>query len=393
MHDLIIRGGQLLDPASDLRGVFDIAISDGRIAAIETELDPEQARRVVDVTNKLVTPGLIDVHAHCPAKLSPTGLDPEVVGVRAGVTTVVEAGTTGSHNFAGLRNYVLPNSRTRIICLLNIARTGLSVIPEIRTRDDIDLDATIRALRDDPSIFHGIKLRAIGPAVSSMGLDLVRIAKRAAIEVDGLFMVHIGDTDTPDIASLTSGLMSLLEPGDMVTHVFTSLPGGILDADGRVLPEAKEAYERGVVFDVAHGMRKFSFDVARRLLDQDIIPNVISTDLSALSRASGPVYSLTETMSKCLALGLSLDEVVRMTTTNPARFLRMADSIGALTVGYQADLSVLDLVTGQWELVDSTGQMLVTEEAIVPVLAVKGGEVIPVDWGPHPWGWLPAAKM
>ncbi len=380
----------MLDPSSGIDVPLDIAIRGDRIAALQPRIPREQARLTIDVTDKLVTPELIDVHAHCTGKLHvPTGMEPDLGGVRAGVTTLVDGGSTGAANVAGLCQYVIRPATTRVVAMLNVAQTGLAVTPEIRDRHDMDLEATVEAARRHAGDVRGIKLRAVGPGLHCMGLDLVRHALNAARAIGGPLMVHIGDWETPSNPPLTSEFLPLLEPGDMVTHAFTPHPGGLLDANGRLLPEAREAAERGVYVDIAHGMNNLSFDVARRVLDQGLRISTISTDLSSQNR-KGPVYSLTETMSKCLALGLTLSEVIRATTAVPASFLGMQDEIGRLTVGSSADISVLDVIDGAWDFIDSVGQHLVGRQAIVPILTIKSGVPVTVDWGPRPWGWLPA---
>jgi dihydroorotase len=393
-YDLILRGGRVVDPSQHLDRSLDIGISKGVIVAIEPNLVPSSARRTVEVHGKLVTPGLIDVHAHCTGRLNTAaGLDADVAGVLAGVTTVVDAGSTGWANFGGWREYVAATARSRVVCLLNIAQAGLIVTPEIRDEWDIDVESTIRVATENRAAIHGIKLRAIGPGARKLGMQLVHDAVRAARSFQGVLMVHIGDWETPDTPPLTASLLPLLEPGDMVTHVFTPHPGGILDTHGRVLPQAREALERGVFFDIAHGMNNLSFDIARRVLDQGITPSTISTDLSWQSRNNGPVYSLTETMSKGLALGLSFDQVLQSVTTNPARFLGREGQIGSIALGKQADISIVDVVTGRWTFTDSIGNRITGERAIVPLLTLAAGEPIAIDWGPHPWGWLPDSRI
>ena len=187
---------------------------------------------------------------------------------------------------------------------------------------------------------------------------------------------------------MTWQMLDMMAPGDIITHIYTANPGGMLDDNGKVIPQLKEALERGVVLDAAHGRRNLSFDVARSLLDQGIVTDVISSDLTVIGRTY-IVYSLTECMSKFLMLGFTLEQVIDKTISAPARGLGMSDTLGALAVGREADITVLDMVEGEWLFTDSFGKTGHGDKAIVPVLAVRAGEVFMPDWGPHPWGWLP----
>ena len=283
---------------------------------------------------------------------------------------------------------MVPQAKTRIFCLLNIAGTGLARVPDITARGDIDLDETVRVIQANKPLIQGVKLRAVVPAVSTMGIEIVHLAKRAAREGGVRLMVHIGDSDAGDGPTLTRELLPLMEAGDIITHLFNGNPGRILDDGGKVISEILEAQERGVFMDTAYGRRNFSFDVARRALDQGVTPQSISTDVSVPGRKIA-VHSMTEMLGRFLALGYSLEEVIRMTTANPAKALGMDDVLGSLEVGRDADITVLEEVTGDWIFRDTFGETLKGAKALVPVVTVKGGQVFSPDWGPRPWGWLP----
>ena len=202
-------------------------------------------------------------------------------------------------------------------------------------------------------------------------------------------MVHIGDNSaSEDGPTLTRQLLPLLESGDIITHLFSGNPGRIVGEDGKVIPEVFEAQERGVFLDTAHGRQNFSFDVARRALDQGVRPRSISTDLTIPGRLN-TVHSMTEMLSRFLGLGFSLEDVIRMATTNPASALDMDDTLGSLTTGRGADITVLEEATGDWIFHDTVGGTLRGDKALVPVITVRDGEVFSADWGPRPWGWLP----
>ena len=388
MTDLILKGGDVLDPSRGPRARLDVAVSDGLISQVAPDIQSDGAARVIDVSGKLVTPGLIDLHTHVYEGVNQTAVNPDLAGVLSGVTTVVDAGSAGCYTFGGFPQYVVPNASTRIFCMVHISRTGLNYQPEISDRDDIDLDETVRVVQANRPLVQGIKLRAVGPAVPVLGIEMFNLAKRAARDAGVRLMVHIGDRFAGDGPTLTQGLLPLMDEGDIITHLFSGNAGRILDGQGNVLSEVLEAQERGVFFDTAHGRQNFSFDVARRALDQGVRPLSISTDLTIPGRLN-TVHSMTEMLSRFMALGFSLEDTIRMATLNPARAIGMDGELGSLTPGRAADITVLEEATGDWLFHDTEGDTLRGDKALAPVLTVKGGEVFPADWGPHPWGWLP----
>ena len=203
-------------------------------------------------------------------------------------------------------------------------------------------------------------------------------------------MVHIGDTEKRWPAEVIREMLPLLDEGDIITHLFTPNPGGVLDANLKVVPEAVEARDRGIILDSAHGRMNFSFEVGQRVVEQGLLPDCISTDISAVGRVF-PVHSMVEMMTRFLALGFTLEQVITMSTTNPARAMGQEHRLGSLQEGRQADVSVIDVRDGDWIVHDMVGGTLPAKKAIVPVLAVKRGQTFSPEWGPHPWGWEPEA--
>lgn len=390
MYDLLVHGGRVIDPGSGVDAMLDIAVSGDRIVAIGNRLNTLEATRIIDATGKIVVPGLIDVHAHVYHHGIAVGLDPDLAGVRSGVTTLVDAGSAGSANYSGFHHHVIQSARTRVLTNIHIARTGLAFIPEARDASDIDLDSTIEMVNLYRNEIIGVKVRACGPAVTALGIDYIKLAITAAREAQVRLMVHIGDPQTriPENEHITRDLIELLEPGDLLTHLYTGAPGKALDSRNKVLPELLEARDRGVEFDPAHGRFNLSFDVAMHMLDQGIVPASISTDITAGGR-TGVAKSMTHTMGKFLALGFSLDEVIRMSTTGPARLIGRETDLGVLAVGTLADISVIEIVEGKWTFEDAEGKSIEGSKAIRPIVTVKGGDVFSVDYGPFPWGWLP----
>ena len=303
---------------------------------------------------------------------------------------MVDAGSSGCDTYGGFPRHIIPNNATEIIPFLHICRTGLATTPDIFSPASIDLDRTIQVVEENRDTIFGIKARMVSPALEIMGMEMPRMAKRAAKEAGVKLMVHIGDTEKRYDAGVIHQLLPILEEGDIVTHLFTANPGGVLDADGKLAPEAKEARERGVWLDTAHGRMNFSFDVGQRVLDQGLLPHCISTDLTLPGRQL-TVHSMTEMMTRFLAMEFTLEQVVEMSALNPARALGLADRLGALKPGHQADVSVLEIKEGDWVVYDVVGGARKTEKAVVPVLTVKKGQVYEAGWGPRPWGWEPDA--
>jgi dihydroorotase len=389
-YDLLLSGGTVVDPAQGLHATLDVAIEAGRIAQVAAGLSRNEARRSVDVSGKIVTPGLIDLHAHVFEAVSSQAVHPDLAGVRAGVTTVVDAGSAGSATFAAFPRHILPACQTEVLPFLHIGQTGLATNPDIFAESSIDLDGTLRVVSEQRGLIRGIKARMVSPALEIFGMEMPRLAKRAARESGLPLMVHIGDTTRRYDPSVIRELLPLLEPGDIVTHLFTANPGGVVDAHGQLVPEARELRDRGVWLDTAHGRFNFGFDVGRRVLDQGLEPDCISTDLTVPGRLS-TVHSLVEIMTRFLGLGFNLDRVVAMCTANPARVLGEQDRLGSLAVGRQADVSVLEVRSGDWVVRDAVGDQLRVQQAVVPILTLKRGQVFEPEWGPHPWGWEPEA--
>ena len=388
MYDLILKGGRLIDPSQGLSGIHDIAIEDGKIALIAPSIPREEARRVIEVNGRVVTPGLIDLHAHVFEGFTRFGVNPDIAGVHAGVTTIVDAGSSGSATFEGFTRHILPHCHTEIIPFLHICQTGLATIPDIIAEGSIDFDGTLRVANKHKHLIRGIKARMVSPALELLGMEMPRLAKRAARESGIKLMVHIGDTEKRYDPTVIRRLLPLLEEGDILTHYFTANPGGVLDGNGRLVPEAWEAEKTGVWFDTAHGQMNFSFDIGRRIIDQGLLPHCISTDLTVPGRIRA-VHSMTEMMTRFLGLGFTLEQVVTMCTSNPAKAIGMANRLGSLAVGRQADISVLQLQEGDWTVYDVLGASLQVTQAVLPALTVKRGEVFAPEWGPRPWGWQP----
>ena len=262
MTSLLLRGGRVIDPSQGIDAEMDVAVQDGVISQVSSNIRPGPEARIIDLDGKLIVPGLIDLHTHVYHGVNQTAIDPNLAGVYAGVTTVVDAGSAGCYTFGGFPRHVVSKAKTRLVCMLHISRAGLNFQPEISGPDDIDVEETVRVIAANKPLIQGVKVRAVGPAVPVMGVEMIRLAKLAANEGGVRLMVHIGDRGAADGPTITRGLLPLLESGDIITHLFTGNAGRILDDRGRVIPEIIDAQERGVFLDTAHGRQNFSFDVA-----------------------------------------------------------------------------------------------------------------------------------
>src|SRR5574341_576164 len=380
----LLKGGRLIDPAGGKDGPFDIRVRESKGDAIEVNLDADGAT-VIDVRNRIVTPGLIDVHLHLMKGLGAFGIDPDIFGVGSGVTTVVDAGSAGHSLLNVFRNYVTDNAKTRVLNYINLSTLGgvtgpgFSVLADPRLIDEAKIEQAVEANRD---IVVGIKIMATGGALGAQGLKPLERARKLGDELKIPLLVHIGESWTKDTEPLAVGdVLKYLRAGDIVTHMFTVHPGGLLDANGNLWPQVRDAKESGVLMDVGHGLHNLNFDVARKVLDQGLQPDGVSTDGHRGNRA-GPVYDLPTTMAKLMALGFSLNQVVEMTTVNAAKLLARAKELGTIRAGQPADISILKIEEREWKAVDSQKRIIPAHQAILPVFAIRGDTIyqpLPVD--------------
>ncbi|HEY2989895.1 MAG TPA: amidohydrolase/deacetylase family metallohydrolase [Candidatus Binatia bacterium] len=377
MTSILLKGGRLLDPGGGVDGLLDVCIRDGRIEVIGPDL-PDGDATILDVKGLIVVPGLIDVHLHLMNGLGAFGADPDVFGVSSGVTTVVDAGSTGHSLFPIFRRHIAAPAETRVMAYVNlstlgsVAGAGYSTLADPRLIDEESIERVVETNRD---MIVGIKVMATGAALGSAGLEPLRRARRLGDNLRLPLLVHIGESWSKSAAPPAIGeVLSCLKSGDIITHMFTAHPGGLLDSDGRLRPQVREARASGVLFDVGHGLHNLNFDVARSVLDQGLKPDGVSTDGHRGNR-SGPVYDLPTTMAKLMALGLSLPEVVEMATINAARLLRREDELGSLRAGRVAEISVLRLEEREWEAVDSQKGRLRARQVLAPVFAIRNNTV------------------
>lgn len=367
---LLLKHGEVLDPGAGLAGRLDVRVRDGLVAEVGPGL-AEAGDAVVDVTGRLVLPGLIDLHAHCFVGAADFGPRTDDVARSTGVTTWIDGGSTGAGTFEGMREWVLSRSRVRMLAFLNISAIGLAYLKvgELNHLAYADVDAAVGAGRDHRDLILGIKVRSQLEVVGAAGLEPLRRAVRAADALGGRVMVHCTNPPAP-----LGELLAHLRPGDIVSHFLHGRGHGILDEKGLVRREIRQARERGIVFDVAHGRMHVKFPIARAAIQQDFYPDTISSDLTT-GGAAGCVKDLPTTMGKFLNLGMPLPEVVRAVTAAPAKAIGRAGRLGTLAPGAVADVAVFQLETGEFDFEDAHGDHITGERRFAPVLTLRAGEI------------------
>jgi dihydroorotase len=369
--DLVIKGGEVLDPSQGLRGKRDIGIRNARVVAIEADIPAARAAQILDASGKLVTPGLIDLHAHVFPGGSAIGLPADELVPFSGTTTYVDAGDAGASTFSAFRHLVVGQVRSRVFAFVHISNIGLTPFPvgEMHEIGYAIVDLAAKVVAENQDICLGVKVRETKEVVGENGIEPLRRAIAAA-ELSGTkarVMCHIGDAPGE-----LSALLDLLRPGDILTHAYSG-GGNNTVQNGKLLPAALEAKKRGVIIDVGHGGGSFDFTIAEPAMQQGLVPNTISSDIHAYSGNSPSMPYLPNVMSKFLALGVPLDQVIAMATVNPGHIIGRVDKLGTLQIGAPADVSVLELVEGPVELLDTKGNKRMGKQLLKPVHTVRAG--------------------
>jgi dihydroorotase len=373
-YDLLLRGGHVIDARNGLSAIRDVAIAAGRIAAVAERIDPAEALKTVDVSGLYVTPGLVDIHVHVFAgtgeKASYAGdnsLYPDGYTLRVGVTTVADAGCAGWRNFEAFKERVIDRSKTRVLAFLNIVGNGMRGPAFEQVLDDMDAGPTAETALRHKGLIVGIKTAHYeGPEWAPVERAVIAGTK-AGIPV----MVDFG-ASRPE-RPLRELVAQKLRPGDIYTHVYSGLRGE-QDPSGHVNPGLLEGRKRGVIFDVGHGGGSFSWGIAVPAVKEGFLPDSISTDLHIGSMNSG-MKDMLNVMSKFLALGLSLDQVIARATSNPAKEIGH-DELGQLGVGAPADVAVLRLEKGSFGFIDSFGARLAGTQKLSCELTIRDGKVV-----------------
>ena len=386
MFDILLKEGWIVDPSQGISGKGSVAIQDGKIRAVGEDLLEAEANKVFDMRGKIVAPGLIDIHCHPVEGFWELGVPADEFGLNSGVTLLGDAGSAGPANFEALRLFIVDRAKTDILCFLNLSKTGLVKIPEICSENDFDIDRCKQAVEAHGDIIKGIKVRCVQALAEGPGLRAIEGAKKLANDCGMPLMLHIGETrkrvPADKMDDFSRAAVALLEKGDILCHYLTWEPGGMILKDGTVYPELHAARKRGVFLDCCHGLNHFSLTIARHAVSLGLIPSIISTDMVSTVRSSA--QSLTVVMSKFINLGLTVEQVIEMTTINPARALGEEGRRGSLKPGLPANITILELTKGDYCFVDGTGgERMQGDRLLEPRMVFKKGEPMPAYSGYH----------
>ena len=371
MFDLVLKGGRVIDPARGIDEVLDVGFADGKVAEVGPSLGEAKATR--DVSGRIVVPGLIDLHTHVYWGGTSLGVDPDAYAKSSGITTLIDAGSAGPGNLKGFRRHVIERAEVRILPFLNISFAGIFafsrevMVGECRDLALINPRVCLAVAKADADLVVGIKVRVGSTASGASGIAPMEMALEVAEHAGLPLMTHL-DAPPP----YRSDVMPRLRRGDILTHCFRPFPNTPVAPGGAVREDVLAARERGVIFDIGHGGGSFGYETAMAMLKTGFLPDVISSDVHTLS-IEGPAFDLLTTMSKFLALGVELREVVRATTVNAASAVRLQDR-GTLRPGLLGDATVLELERGRFELKDVLGETLVAEQRLACRGIVLGGK-------------------
>jgi dihydroorotase len=378
-YDLVIKGGELLDPSQNLRAKRDIGVRFGLIESVEADIPAARALRVLDASGRLVLPGLVDLHSHVYPYGSAIGIPADELVQYQGTTTAVSAGDAGANNFAAFRRYVRAQTRTRLYAFVHIANIGLSGFPEpeLYHLGFAIPEVAGKTVAENADIALGVKVRMSENVINQAGIEPLKRAIRACEIAGGgaRIMCHIGGVATP---SLMGEILNTLRAGDILTHCFSGAPNNAgrftnIVQDGKLMPEALAAKKRGVIFDIGHGGGSFDFTVAEAAMQQGTMPDTISSDIHVFSGNSPGMPYLTWVMSKFMALGFTLEQVVRMATSVPAGIINRMPKLGTLQVGAPADATMVEIVQGPVEFLDTRNNKRSGKVYIRPVQSVLAG--------------------
>ena len=404
-YDILLQGGQVIDPAHGLNAVRDIAIKNGRIAAVAESIAPSAAKQVVSARGKLVTPGLIDTHAHVFEHVTGRfGMEADMCGVDSGVTTLIDQGGPSCMTLPAFNEYVVKPKKSRVVAYLSAYLVGGMeghYYPSLYKPDCLDIDATVKAAVENPDIVKGFKAHAELGGFARWGVEVMRMSAEISRQANLPLYIHFGQlwplpesgangVDPDTILDLVAGL---LKPGDILAHPFTRHPGGFVNRQGKVHDIVRKAMDMGLKVDVGHGSH-FSYKMARIALDAGIVPDTLGADMhgynTAVPKPKAPgtpdshpdkehmffgavKFSLVSAMTTMLALKLPLDHVVAMATCNAQKIFGLPADLGHLGVGAAADVSVLNDERGRFVLTDNEGTQVVTDRLLTPAFCLRNG--------------------
>ena len=372
--DLLIKNGRVIDPRNQIDAKLDVAIKDGKIARVGKDIPAAQSKKVIDATGLFVTPGLIDIHTHVFVGSKPdtfadgfSSVSPDDFTFRSGVTTVVDAGTSGWRNFPVFKDHVIDKSQTRVLAFLNIAGTGMSGNPDQQDVNDMDAHMTSLAIKKYPDIIVGVK---IGHYEGSEWTPFDKALEAARLSDVPLFVeCHLPQLPLED-------QLNRMRPGDIITHSFEKVTErmSVIDDLGVVRPFVLEAKKRGVLFDVGHGGFGFWFSQAMPALNQGLAPNSFGTDLHRFSMNAG-MKNMLNVMTKYMAMGMSIGEIITRASWNAAKSVKRED-LGQLSEGAVADIAVLSLLNGSFGFVDAGGNRIEGEHKLEAEMTVRAGKIV-----------------
>jgi dihydroorotase len=406
-YDLVISGGRVIDPANNIDGVSDVAVKDGKIAAVAETLSANGAK-TIDAAGKLVIPGMIDTHAHVYEHVSGRfGMNPDLVGVRSGVTTVIDQGGPSCMTFPGFRNFIAKPAKTNVLAFISIYTVGGlegHYYPYLYGPGGVDAAACAKAAAANSDIVKGIKAHAEPGGISRWGLETLELAKEASREAGIPVYIHLGElwpTEGGVDVNMDERLpeiVALIEEGDILAHPFTRHPGGFVNKEGKLHPIVNEAIDKGVLIDIGHGSH-FSFDMARAVLDAGVLPNTVGADMHGYNThvpaeagtpddhpddemhlfAGQAQFSMCHAMTELMALGVYMEDTIPMVSSQCAEMIGMSDELGTLGVGRTADISVLHDETGEWTLHDNSDVQVTTNRRLRPAFCIRAGEYFEAD--------------
>ena len=374
--DLLLKRGRVIDPASGLDSVKDIAFDNGKVSAIADQLDNHESAQTLNVSGKIVCPGLIDLHTHVYWGGTALGIEAESLTSRSGTTTFVDAGSAGAGNYAGFQRFISDASKLRILGFMNISFAGIcgfskttpNIFPECEDIRLLDARECVDSIRQFPETVIGIKVRIGRYASGNAGMIPLKIAREVAEETQLPLMTHV-DFPPPD----RDEVLNFMRPGDIWTHCFRPFPNAPLDGQASIRDSVIRARERGILFDLGHGAGSLSFQVSRKMLEKGFLPDTISSDVHQVS-VDGPAFDILVTMSKFLCLGMPLMEVIRASTSTPAKSINRPE-LGTLQVGSPGDAVVLSIQDGKFEYRDVTDEIFYGKQMMVAEKVIVGGEI------------------
>ncbi|MBL8706003.1 MAG: amidohydrolase/deacetylase family metallohydrolase [Rhodospirillales bacterium] len=402
-YDLVLKGGRVIDPAAGIDGKFDVAVKDGKIAAVEADIPRAQATKLADVRDRLVIPGMIDTHAHVFHHVSGRfGLEPDMAGVRSGVTTLVDQGGASLMTFPAFRHFIHERSKTRVLAFISAYVVGGlegHFYPQLYGPSGVDVKGTVKSALANRDLVKGIKCHAEIGGFSRWGIEVIKLAKEISRETKLPLYIHFGQLwalpesgSTVDPDTILPQVAELLDPGDILAHPFTRHPGGFVDRTGQMHPIVYECLKKGLKTDVGHGSH-FSFAMCKKVLDTGFLPDTLGADMHGYNTpvplepgspdehpddemhpfAGATRFSLASAMTGLMACGMTLEQVIPTVTSNPAKMIGMEGELGTLKVGTVADVSVLADERGRWKLGDNEGNEAIAERMVRPIFCLRAG--------------------